>query len=129
MKYYYLSLISIVSAFIIFSSVPARTQVCQSKEQFIKSVEHLKPTVFVANKKAVAAFSLILNESTGKDNEVDEMWAGLFSVSGMMHVGIVFFNKGCTVKGSTAVMTSHEWVGVLNRLRLTADDFEKLEGA
>lgn len=129
MKYYYLSLISIISAFILFTSIPAKTEVCESKEQFTKNVAHLNPIVYRANERAREAFDNILSESLNKEIKSDEMLMGLFKVSGMMFVGIVFFNDNCVIKGSTATMPAQEWVSLLLRLNLSADDFTKLENA
>ena len=75
------------------------------------------------------AFDSILSESLNKEIKPDEMLMGLFKVSGMMFVGIVFFNDNCVIKGSTATMPAQEWVSLLLKLNLSADDFTKLENA
>lgn len=122
----------LVAVLVIAFAVPvlAADKVCiiASRQEFFDSVAKIKPTIYRAAPKALAAIIAKINEPRAKAGqfpiEADEFYVGIFTTDkGILMAGVVMFKDGCIVPGTVTSMPIDQWAAFMAALGISRDDF------
>jgi len=100
---------------------------------FYKHAEDLKAKVFIATDKARTEILSRINaarvDAGMEPFNVDTLAIGIFEYQGQVYAGTVMFKKHCVVEGTVKTFPVDQFIGFLEQIGLSIQDFKPQVGA